>query len=133
MDSIDLRPVHFNTMTSGENRTHPRLTIRHTGIRNSLLRGHVLNLSLGGLGFETASALRIGSRQHYRVEVGEKRFDVEGEIRWCRLVRTVGNGKGEVVPIFRAGLAFGQPLQLFSQRGLQNSGEWFDPEFRVSR
>lgn len=120
-------------MTSGEQRAHPRLSIRHTGIRNGLLIGHVLNLSLGGLAFETASTLRIGSRQRFRVELGEKRFDIDGEIRWCRLVRTVGNGKGDIVPIFRAGLAFAQPLKLFSERGLQNSGEWFDPEFRVAR
>jgi len=120
-------------MSSGEKRHHPRLTIRRTGIRNAFLVGRVLNMSLSGLALESTTGLRIGSRHSFRVMLGEQPFKIEGEVRWCRLTETVDKGQGEVVPIFRAGLAFNRPLELFSERGLQNSGEWFDPEVRVSR
>ena len=120
-------------MTNGEKRQHPRLSIRHTGVRNGLLVGRVMNMSLGGLALETTTALTIGSAQTFRVAIGDHSVTVTGEIRWCRLTHTIGKGKGEVVAIFRAGFSFSRPLTLFSKGGLQNSGEWFDPEFRVSR
>ena len=120
-------------MSSGENRLHPRLTIQHTGIQNVFLVGRVMNLSLGGLGLESTTGLRIGSQHSFRVSVGSKPFKVDGEVRWCRLTQTVSKGRGDVVAIYRAGLAFNQPLKLFSERGLQNNGEWFDPEVRMAR
>lgn len=120
-------------MNKGEKRHHPRLTIQHTGIQNGLLVGRVINMSLGGLALESTTGLRIGSRHAFRIALGTKTFKVDGDVRWCRLTRTVGKGNGEVVAIFNAGLAFNRPLKLFSERGLQNSGDWFDPEVRVSR
>lgn len=120
-------------MCNGEKRKHPRLSIRHTGVRNGFLVGRVLNMSLGGLALESTTALTIGSSQTFRVAIGEHAVKVAGEIRWCRLTHTVGKGKGEVVAIFRAGFSFSRPLALFSEGGLQNSGGWFDPEFRVPR
>jgi hypothetical protein len=120
-------------MSLGEKRTHPRLTIQRTRIKNTFLVGRVTNMSLGGLALESTTGLRIGSQQSFRVSVGSKPFRIDAEVRWCRLTQTVGKGRGEVVPIYRAGLAFNQLLKLFSARGLQNSGEWFDPEVRVDR
>lgn len=120
-------------MSQGEKREHPRLVLRHTGIRNGLLIGRVINMSLGGLALESTTGLRTRSRHSFRVTLGERPFEIEAEVRWCRLTRTVGKGSGEVVPIFQAGLAFDRPLELFAARGLQNSGEWFDPELRISR
>jgi len=120
-------------MNQGEKRQHPRLTLRHTSIRNGLLVGRVINMSLGGLALESTSGLRTGSHHAFRMALGERSFTVEGEVRWCRLTRTARSRSGEVLPIFRAGLALNRPLALFAERGLQNSGEWFDPEFRVSR
>lgn len=120
-------------MSAGEKRNHPRLTIRHTGIHNGLLVGRVINMSLGGLALESTTGLRTGSCHSFRVALGDQPFKIEAEVRWCRLTRTVGRGSGDVVPIFHAGLAFNQPLELFAEHGLQNSGEWFDPELRISR
>jgi hypothetical protein len=120
-------------MSTGEKRHHPRLTLRHTRIRNGLLVGRVINMSLSGLALESSTGLRIGSRYTFRMVLREHPFTIKGEVRWCRLTRTVEKRPGEVVPIFRAGLAFNRPLELFSEGGLQNSEQWFDPEFRVSR
>jgi len=120
-------------MTSGEKRQHPRLTIRRTAIRNGLLAGRVINMSLGGLALESTTGLRTGSRHTFRMALGEQPFTIEAEVRWCRLTRTVEKRPGEVVPIFRAGLELNRPIELFAERGLQNSERWFDPELRFSR
>lgn len=119
-------------MSTGEKRNHPRLTIRHTAIQNGLFVGRVVNMSLSGLAFESTTGLRNGSHHSFRVVLGERPFKIEAEVRWCRLTRTVARRPGEVVAIYRAGLALSQPLELFSDRGLQNSGAWFDPEVRVA-
>lgn len=120
-------------MDQGEKRRHPRLTLRHTGIRNGLLIGRVINMSLHGLALESTTGLRTGSRHTFRVVLRAQPFTIDADVRWCRLTRTVEKRPGEVVPIFRAGLALHRPLELFAERGLQNSEQWFDPEFRVSR
>ena len=126
-------PGNLATMGTGEKRHHPRLVIRHTGIGNGLLIGRVVNMSLSGLALESTTGLSTGSSHSFRVTLGQKPFEIRAEVRWCRLTRTLGRGPGEVVPIYRAGLEFNRPLELFAERGLQNSGEWFDPEFRISR
>ncbi len=38
----------------------------------------------GGLCFEAASALEVGSRIHVRVPVGRPPFEAEGVVVWCR-------------------------------------------------
>lgn len=120
-------------MSTGEKRRHPRLVIQHTRIRNGLLAGRVINMSLGGLALESNTGLRTGSQYRFRVTLADRPFDIEAEVRWCRLTRTVARAPAEVMPVFQSGLSFHRPLRLFSERGLQNSGEWFDPEFRISR
>ena len=120
-------------MTTGEQRHHPRLSTRQTTIRNVLLVGRVLNMSLGGLGIETTTGLRVGSRHSFSVIFGEKPVGIEAEIRWCRLTQTIGKGSGEVAAIYRAGLSLTRTLDLFPDGGLKNNEGWFDPEVRVSR
>jgi hypothetical protein len=120
-------------MKAGEKRQHPRLITQQTTIRNALLVGRVLNMSLGGLGIETATGLRIGSRHSFSVIFAEQPVEIEAEIRWCRLTQTIGKGPGEVAAIYRAGLSFTRTLDLFPDGGLKNNGGWFDPEVRVSR
>jgi hypothetical protein len=117
-------------MDDGEKRLHPRLIVRQTGIRNGLLVGRVLNLSLTGLALESSTGLRTGSRHAFQLELGERRFRIDAEVRWCRLTRTVGRGAGEFVPVFHAGLAFDRPLRIFPERGRRNNGACLDPEFR---
>lgn len=119
-------------MIAGEQRVNPRLRTRHTTLRNGLLVGQVLNLSLGGLAIETTTALRIGSSYAFRVEFDDHRVRIRATVRWCRLIRTIAKGNGEVAAIYRAGLQLERPLELFSERGLQNSERWFDPELDVS-
>ena len=85
-----------------------------TRIRNGLLTGQVVNLSLGGLAMESTTGLRIGSRHGFRIKFADKTFRVEGKICWCRLSRTVRRREGEVVPIFRTGIAFTENPTLFS-------------------
>ena len=120
-------------MSAGEQRKHPRLSLQQTVVRNSLLAGRVLNLSLGGLAIETATAMRVGTTYELRVELHDHTVQIRAEVRWCRLTRTIGRGHGEVAAIFRAGLLIERPLTLFGDKGLQNSEKWFEPELEVPR
>ena len=118
---------------AGERRAHPRLRTRQTTIRNALLVGRVVDLSVGGLGLETTTGVRIGSRHSFTVAVGERPFRVEGEVRWCRLTQTIGRGEGEVAPIYRAGIRFTLTPDPFPAAEPKSSGGWIDPAVRVSR
>lgn len=118
-------------MANGEQRRFPRLSVQQTRIRNSLLSGKVVNLSLGGLAMESTAGMRIGSLHRFRVDCAAKTFRVEGKVCWCRLSRTVRRQAGEVVPIFRTGIAFTESPTLFSHTALQSSGAWLDLPIRV--
>jgi hypothetical protein len=120
-------------MNTGEKRKHPRLSTRQTTIRNALLVGRVVDISLGGLGIETTTALRIGSGHAFHVVFREQPVEIDVEVRWCRLTQTLGKGPGEVAAIYRAGLVLTRTLDLFPAGGLKNNAGWFDPEFRVDR
>jgi hypothetical protein len=120
-------------MKTGEKRRHPRLSTRQTTIRNALLVGRVVDISLGGVGIETTTALRIGSGHSFQVIFREQPVEIDVEVRWCRLTQTLGKGPGEVAAIYRAGLVLTRTLDLFPEGGLKNNAGWFDPEFRVAR
>lgn len=109
------------------------MTLRGVSIHNGLLIGRVINLSLSGLAMESSTGLRTGSRHSFRLILRQKRYAIEAEVRWCRLVRTVGQRPGDFAPVFRTGLAFNRPLKLFAGSGRKENGEWFDPEVRVGR
>lgn len=118
-------------MSNGEQRHSPRLPVQQTRIRNGLLTGQVINLSLGGLAMESTTGLRIGSLHGFRIKFGESTYRLEGKICWCRLSRTVRRQEGEVVPIFRTGIAFTETPTLFSGTTLQSNGGWLDLLIRV--
>ena len=88
---------------------------------------------LTGLALESSCGLRTGSRHTFQLELGERRFRIDADVRWCRLTRTVGRGAGEVVPVFHTGIAFTRPLKVSPERGQRNSGEWLDPALRFGR
>lgn len=121
------------SMRTGEKRRFPRLAIRQATIRNALLIGRVIDMSLGGLGIETTTGMHIGARHSFSVIFAEQAVSIDATVEWCRLTQTIGKGPGEVAAIYRAGLSFTRILDLFPDGGLKNSAVWFEPEVRVSR
>lgn len=88
-----------------ERRTNTRYKVE--GVRGSFLfttSARVLNLSLDGMSLETNNPLKIG--QEYSLILDEDEMPLKGTVVWCTLVRTTRNAKGDVQPIFRAGVHF---------------------------
>ncbi len=117
----------------GERRKHPRLAVRNARIRNVLIAGEVLNLSLGGLAMESGVAARVGSRQQFRLVLADRSLPIEGVVCWCRLRRTEKRGRGEVAAVFRMGLSFTRAPELFLRPRLRRSGDWIEPDLNLSR
>lgn len=120
-------------MTHGEQRHDPRLSVEKMRIRNGLLTGRVVNLSRGGLAMESTTGLTIGSVHGFRITSAASTLRVEGEVRWCRLCRTVRRRAGEVLPIFRTGIAFTETPNFLSRPALRSSAEWLDLLVRLPR
>ncbi len=90
-----------------QHRTHPRYQVE--GIKGSLLfttGARVLNLSLDGMSLETNNPLKIGREYSLRLDEGSRHLPLKGTVVWCTLVKTARNEKGDVQPIFRAGVHF---------------------------
>lgn len=70
----------------------------------------VVNLSLNGLAVETSSYLQVGRDYSLRLQHPKHPMRVHGEVVWCTLVRTRRDQRGDVVPVYRAGLRFEEIL-----------------------
>ncbi len=90
-----------------ERRTSTRYQV--DGIKGSFLfktDARVLNLSLDGMSLETTSPLKIGREYSLRLDQGSHHMPLKGRVVWCTLVKTVRDEKGDVQPVFRAGVHF---------------------------
>jgi len=90
-----------------ERRTHARYQVK--GIKGSFLfttDARVLNLSLDGMSLETNNPLKIGREYSLRLDEGDQHMPLRGTVVWCTLVKTARDEKGEVQPVFRAGIHF---------------------------
>ncbi len=90
-----------------ERRTNARYQVE--GINGSFLfttGARVLNLSLDGMSIETNSPLKIGREYSLRLDEGSHHMPLKGTVVWCTLVKTARDGRGEIQPVFRAGVHF---------------------------
>lgn len=65
----------------------------------------ICDVSDEGLGVEAAERLRVGVDYIFRVRRGSGSLKLPGRVEWCRLVETRRTEEGEVVPVYRAGVA----------------------------
>lgn len=90
-----------------ERRTNARYEVE--GVKGSFLfttGARVLNLSLDGMSLETNSPLKIGREYSLRLDEGSHHMPLKGTVVWCTLVKTARDERGDVQPIFRAGVHF---------------------------
>ncbi|MCP4205326.1 MAG: PilZ domain-containing protein [bacterium] len=90
-----------------ERRNNTRYDVE--GIRGSFLfttGARVLNLSLDGMSLETNNPLKIGHEYSLRLDEGKNQMPLKGTVVWCTLVKTTRDSKGDVQPVFRAGVHF---------------------------
>ena len=70
------------------------------------VKGNVLDMSESGLGIETRGPFSVPEEVHVSIGQAVACAKIRAEVRWCVLVRTESFDNGDVIPIFRSGLAF---------------------------
>lgn len=98
-------------MGSAEKRRFRRYDV--TGVEGTLILNldvRVIDLSLTGMSVEAATALKPGAAYTVRLRREGEPLRFPATVRWCRLVRTEPNARGEVTAFYRAGLDFRDSL-----------------------
>jgi hypothetical protein len=78
-------------------------------INGNMLFADVLiirDISIGGISFKADRRLNIGSEYTLRIEDKEKVIPVKGIVIWSQLSESITDLKGDIVPIYTAGLKF---------------------------
>ena len=65
----------------------------------------VQDVSETGIGLEAVEKLRVGCDYIFRVRRGPKSLSLPGRVEWCRLIGTRPQQGGDVVSVYRAGVA----------------------------
>jgi hypothetical protein len=66
----------------------------------------ILDISIGGLSLETEKRLNIGNEYTLKIDSKEKVFTVKGIVVWSVLNNSIKDSKGNIVPIYTAGIKF---------------------------
>ncbi len=64
----------------------------------------IIDVSLEGLSIETDKTLHIGKKYILHVKYEGKTWPLKGSIAWSKLKQNERNNKGDIVPIYRAGM-----------------------------
>ncbi len=70
------------------------------------VHGRVLDISSHGIGIETYRPFSVPERTLFSIGRSTCAAKIRAEVRWCSLIRTERIQNGDVVPVYRAGLAF---------------------------
>lgn len=95
------------TQTSDERRSSRRYRV--AGVRGQFLfstDAKVIDMSLNGMSLEIASPLKVGREYTLKLDRDDDAIQLSGTVVWCTLVRTARDERGDVVPVYRAGIHF---------------------------
>jgi len=70
----------------------------------------IVDLSLGGLGFETSAGLHPFDRYQVCIPTERGELRATGHLVWCRIASTRKAPTGEVTPVYRGGIRL-DPLE----------------------
>lgn len=84
---------------------HPVCDIRGFVAFNKPLEAK--DLSLGGLTLETPCGLAVGRTYPLKLRHGQLTVSLTGTVTWCSLRRTRRTERGDIEPVFAAGIRFG--------------------------
>lgn len=87
-----------------ELRRFPRARVVDTLLSNPL-PGELVDTSQEGLGIRTTQPLNIGARNMFYIRKGNVRASFFGEVRWCQIEDTRYRKGGDIVPVYRSGIA----------------------------
>lgn len=98
---MDLRQQRLNQRYSLDDQSvHAKMTLAS--------RVKILDISLGGLSLEADKRLNIGGQYALHIEHEGKKVPIRGSIMWSLLKESRSDAKGNVIPIYRAGMKFSQ-------------------------
>lgn len=73
--------------------------------------GEVIDTSEAGLGVRTQVPLHVGEQNSFYIQKGRTRVRYQGEVRWCHFEASKRLESGDVVPVYRSGVALYWPGQ----------------------
>ena len=92
-----------------ERRSDRRFPIANTEFSSPSVSGRVLDIHRDGMAIESHSALRPGRGYTLTLRIGTHVETLEARVLWCRLLSTERLPNGDVVPVYRAGIARVRP------------------------
>jgi len=95
----------FKAPSSHDARRSPRREVRRVQVLNPV-KGMVVDMSETGLGVETHGPFSVPEQIYLSIGRAVASAKIRAEVRWCVLVRTERFINGDVIPIYRSGLAF---------------------------
>lgn len=66
----------------------------------------ILDISIGGLSLQTEKRLNIGNEYTLKIDSKKKALTVKGIVVWSVLNNSIKDSKGNIVPIYTAGIKF---------------------------
>ena len=98
----ELRDVH-------QIRLHKRYTVDIREMTGKIILAKyvkILNISMGGIAFQTDRRLTIGGRYTLTIEGKGRDLMVQGIVAWSSLSECVKDSQDNVIPIYTAGMEF---------------------------
>lgn len=87
-----------------ERRRSPRKRVSDVQVHLPV-SGKVVDAGIRGVAIETTESLRQGWSYAFKMAVGAKVVSIPGKVAWCMRVGTRETGNGNVLPVFKIGIA----------------------------
>lgn len=100
-----------------DTRAQPRYEVDELSVR-APVGARILDVGATGMGLETMENLPFGRLDTFEIVGRSRRLRVPGQVAWCRLVRTVKTAAGDLVPVYRAGVRFGETFSIGARQEL---------------
>jgi c-di-GMP-binding flagellar brake protein YcgR len=92
-----------------ERRKHKRYRTEVMEINGKMMLAKsvkILDISIGGVSFQTEKYLNVGSEYTLKLEGRGKVLNVKGFVVWSILSGSLADSEGNIVPIYKAGMKF---------------------------
>ena len=100
-----------------DTRSQPRYEVDDLAVQ-APVGAKIFDVGSLGMGLETMEKLPLGGQDTFEIVARSRRLRVPGRVAWCRLVRTVKTATGDRVPVYRAGVRFGESFSTGARQDL---------------
>jgi len=100
-----------------ERRKHKRLIVKgNQKIISHFLNTRIINISVSGVAIETTTRLEINKEYGLKINQRGNALRLKGRVVWAVLMRAEKKESGDIIPVYKAGMEFQQPLSGISVR-----------------